>query len=1313
MLDIYLTVDDTDLVYNTTVLHGFPTPKKEPTRATILDSTYQLVVLEQVQIPLGSSQAQSHTLYTNKTQITWKLQFVCQQLPSLNITKLTPTLTRTRVLPMPQSYLKQVNNQEALVDAFRGYLVLNESLEEMYNSFECFAYNKLSCQVDYYRPLPNNQSMLLLRVAPDEFYNGTVDIVIRDYANDRNITLSYPPLFTKGTANTTNGDIKVYPYYVLNQNKAFKYGHLAAVINSSSEGDFFSVPSFNNDVYLGPLDNVRPVLGSPTTDTQTLVLSSITNDAGIILYQATKDTLINVMDILSDFTNSYSEIIKVDRFPVLDAARDWDPIRITTIFKEYPSRYSFVGANPEWQWMSPSLFWEYPFGLNGYNASAFVEISASFLFSKNGKTTSNSHYFLSSQTEIKEFQIQPSSMMNDTTPPSLTQSIIVEHFHGNKYLVTASIYEDASGFRQMVIHFDNGQSVRIDQSDQASGFNDLDGVYQKIITIDEVLYPISQSPVYSILLIDNAEQSLYIHSKGHDFDTVPLGHIRANVDYNVDDITMFYFETYVMNVSSSRMSNKLYFNTTRNNLDWRVGLVYGHPEENPDYLAYGYFDYLIQMFVVEFNVPARTYTKQLQYFVFFGLDDFETIKPLHWDNSFVPTGMKSLDCALLQLKFPMTSYVNITSTYGDEMPPLITDVKVVGPNPVVLTSLDQVIKVGWEITIEDQPNGFHSGTINVISNMDGLIRKYDIVANPTSNKYLIQFNVTGQFRNQTFSFGDVILRDNTNPITEPPKITNLKYSREYVDVGSLARDIEVLFEVLEPNGLSNDHDWPVVYITSSFEEIFPLSTTLISHDSGTGRYFFKATGVLPYGFGASAAMALISIYGLFGQSQLTVGYTAEELLSLNLRSRFYIVFNHTVPIIESYESTPTTVTVYGYNFGVGSLNTSGVIIGGHGNGSAGVVMNKTKHSSVMMVFDIAPMPNPTNLVIQVINGPYISNNITIPYLPSPPPTPTITCPGSPPCSGFGSCSPTKGCVCQSGHYSEDCSQSVVATIPELDDDKPTSNYVFEDIKADVNVLKLREMDQNGVQVDVFDLANWTLTNEFDKTHVYQHQAGNTSSMIQVTLKWYNSTEMIQFAGDNMSIDASTLKYTIDIDHYPFKSRLNTLQVVMGASISTSKIDGCSSKDLGYVNGNSSIYWMRLRVNKIIVYAHFLQVAMVDRRVYTISNVLLDDSLQTVDGHNSSTMIGINVPYFERSVTLDPNFNVLIDEGDDDTSTKTCSPHGSKGLSNIAIAGIVIGVVAMVAAVLAAALIWRRREKNKKMELDKMHRKMKDLTLHHN
>ncbi|GAM22061.1 hypothetical protein SAMD00019534_052360 [Acytostelium subglobosum LB1] len=936
--------------------------------------------------------------------------------------------------------------------------------------------------------------------------------------------------------------------------------------------------------------------------------------------------------------------------------------------------------------------------------------------------------------------------INDTDPPIILNMTIVP-ISQFKYLIIVEIIDDLSGFQYLALEYHNPtKHVVITSSDLVHG-NNKHGIYEKIVNNHENIL----TEFKWFLIKDNAGNTRDLPG----WDDYPfffnnrlqnVNMYSPTITITVNDITMFYFNYTHMDVSLSTLENELYFNTTKNDVNWKPEFTFGHIEENRLYTAFGYYDHVRQHYIVPFTVPARTFTTTLQYYI--------VAQP------------RRIDYSQLALDFPSNTTVEVVSSYGDELPPMITFIETYSGN-VVDVDVDETVTIGWRFMIEDRPNGFARGSFNVTSDVDYLVRHFDIsFINATYGTryfghYQILFNVTGAYRNQTFSFKDIILEDilgnkhnysslednrefnlvssTLTPLSRVmnstelsikiqtkstdvngPVLQNLDIRTKSVDVGSQDRRVHLEFIVSDDKGYSINH-LPTVYFTSDVFQITSLPTSIINQTGNT--ISFACDGQLPYGFGVGNGMVLVSIYGLMDTSQNLNGYSSTELAALGLESEIKITLTQTVPWIEDTLRSHGSVTVFGKNFGYNSTTEAVITL------STGEIrVSPTFQSGTMLIFNSLEIKPTNNFTIGIDKTPGgLSNVVPIIYIPpgNDKRDVFVPCPGagtSSTCSGNGICMPTLGCQCDPGWYGPDCGSNVIPIVPLVDPSQPSATYTINDgglnISAMISIVKLIEYDQSGlVSIMQYDLNNWTLTNSVGNVSNEYETIVKNGASIKVTTQWYfsNSTmpTTVYFAGDPNQVQQYTLKVSIMITDYPFRSRLNSLQLVMNASIdAVSDGQSCSLKQLVMDQSNSSVAWMRLRINNVNLYGQFIQKVIVDYRNAIARTVPLDSNSQATDGHSASTLIGINMPYFDMFAAIDPNFQVLIDSDGDKNNKmdydKCTNQSSSSGLSKMALIGIIIGCIVVAAAIATGVAMMLRKNYHEKMDNKRVQHRLREL-----
>ncbi|EGC31467.1 hypothetical protein DICPUDRAFT_9980, partial [Dictyostelium purpureum] len=235
----------------------------------------------------------------------------------------------------------------------------------------------------------------------------------------------------------------------------------------------------------------------------------------------------------------------------------------------------------------------------------------------------------------------------------------------------------------------------------------------------------------------------------------------------------------------------------------------------------------------------------------------------------------------------------------------------------------------------------------------------------------------------------------------------------------------------------------------------------------------------------------------------------------------------------------------------------------------------------------------------------------------------------------------------------------------------------------ISVVGIRELDIYSDQTNLYYFTEW----EYNYFSTIQKE-NKVVSNITVILEWYNIESTLNFANEIITINPSTIKYTIMISKYPFTSKLNSLQLVMKAMVESSDTSSCSGQQFGNLEIENSDY-LKLQIGNYSLKGRFIKKCIIDDGIIqTLSNTLLNsddikemDIYQTKQDHQYlQSFIGINIGQFSNNVVVDPDFSVLVD-----SYKPSC--NNNSNLSKTQIAGIVVGsVVLFIIIIISLALL---------------------------
>ncbi|KAM9960359.1 hypothetical protein ACTFIW_009493 [Dictyostelium discoideum] len=550
-----------------------------------------------------------------------------------------------------------------------------------------------------------------------------------------------------------------------------------------------------------------------------------------------------------------------------------------------------------------------------------------------------------------------------------------------------------------------------------------------------------------------------------------------------------------------------------------------------------------------------------------------------------------------------------------------------------------------------------------------------------------------------------IVSTHLNIVCNPPipidedyqPLVSFKHSFEnsIIDVGKLNNPIRFDFSIATPRTGIKDNQLPIVYIISEkLDKVECLSTLeLVDEIYGTTNY--TCTTSLPIGFGYPG-VSIFSIYGFINNVGYFFGYPTSTIAK-DFPSSYYVNINYLInqePIITSTDnifSTGGNLLIYGISLS----NTKQVsIYYSETNVQSTIVQDEIYGSSAVLINSISETSKPFK--IQIITTSGLKSNeywvtpiyFELPTTPVIPTNPPQKCSGSPECGGKsqGYCSPN-GCICFSPWIGTSCQSKVIVVPPPIvNPNEPSTNIITNSSKSEasslvgvISIVSLRELDHNNKVIKTFKFEKWNQTNLEKNRNIYstsikfQDNNSNFDCFINVETEWYETLRNITFADQLLVMNPSTLKYNINITAYPFQSKLNTLQLVIRAKLTQNDYndDICSNQEFGKTVADNSDF-IQLSVKDHSLYGRFVKRGIVDGRITSIDNVKLNDLDDESNYYTSDSFVGIVIPQYTNLIQLDPDFGLLVDSSQTDSTCKK-----STSLSKGAMIGIIVGCVGFV------------------------------------
>ncbi|KAN0027245.1 hypothetical protein ACTFIU_009935 [Dictyostelium citrinum] len=549
------------------------------------------------------------------------------------------------------------------------------------------------------------------------------------------------------------------------------------------------------------------------------------------------------------------------------------------------------------------------------------------------------------------------------------------------------------------------------------------------------------------------------------------------------------------------------------------------------------------------------------------------------------------------------------------------------------------------------------------------------------------------------------------------------------------------FQAIDNESGLKDKQYPIVYIeTVEFQQL-ECESSILSKTEKTANYTCSIN--LPVGFAYNSDI-LFSVYGFINNGGYYSGFSSDSLMNLNfIYSMTNIELIRKIEILRVGQITSLggKLWVIGKGF---NLNTQTVFVKYYGDSSftSRAKIQSTVYSNAMIINDIKPTDK--QFIIKVVDNqtnqksneltvyPIVSRFYTIPTTDSSSSSPTVTnkpqtCLGDPVCGGTnqGYCSST-GCICYQPWIGNDCnSQIVIIPQPSTNTSQPStelpiidssnnsaSKYLF---KSLISIVSLRELDFNSNEINLYRFDKWIYTpiNHVKSQYFTSIQSDPKSinpltTNFTVTLEWFNQTTIIQFANNNITMNPSSVKYTIEITEYKFINQLNSLQLIMSALFETSNEDTCSLKEFGDTSNGDNSNFFKIQIDNHSLYGRFIKRAIIDSKVSSIENQLLDSEMKSIQTSSTSqSFIGITIPNYKQSIVIDPDFSVLIDSKSiSNEGNSVCASSYKSKLSSAQLAGIIIGSVGFLVVVIISIVYAIMKKKKDQMLENNIQNKLK-------
>ncbi|KYQ91163.1 hypothetical protein DLAC_11708 [Tieghemostelium lacteum] len=933
----------------------------------------------------------------------------------------------------------------------------------------------------------------------------------------------------------------------------------------------------------------------------------------------------------------------------------------------------------------PILF-DYPYNIISGNSSSLT--TTSILYNNGFK----------SDIKIFSTMLYTSGSTIDSAAPTL-KNVQLIGIGQMKVLVRVTASDQISGIFKIVIN----EVFELSTNDLASG-SVLDGTFEKIMDLTKYLNSLDLYIIKVYDFVGNIDSSAAFnidYNCSFPYISYSLAGSASSKSILKPKITGFKFSNKNVQVSSTAVSNSLFINFTNADPSVLVALRVFDGTKNE---FWGGWDKGAKMYKIDFVIQPRPAP---------GFMDFAITYP-RWVYYSHELDYYSFSDQKL--------YIN--SQITDRMPPLISQ----------LYSYISGGNVTWVIAVEEQHNGLKNASFVIVGTVDvkPYVFTYTFDSFPVTQMFLLEIPQPFECITQTYRLTEISLTDSaglksyyqnnqldvTSPVpvspllkvfsnytqlgiqltcsgssdVTPPHVTGytvISPVGPIINLASTTREFVINFAVTDSqNNLSKRHLPYCILYGTIFDQLMVESTVVPINYTNQANYtcYFN----LPVGYGYYGAEKYSLVFTIHGYSDIIGNIGGSSYLTLTSIGNPRVAVEYNLnPIIESH--SPMTLegghlTLYGRNFVFG--NYVSVIVSYPLKSQE---LAPSFQSGIVLAVPIDPYQSLYNVTVLVDNK--TSNTIQIQIGQTP--TSTIIpvkCAGVPECGGpsNGECT-SNGCVCKSPWIGNDCQSQVVTIDPTINTTNPETGNNYNttlpngrevQLKTLISIQSLRQLKATGEEVVNHPLYTWIYSNTTSQLNdsniqefTYQTNItnGNLITNVSVIVQYYKNQQTIDFANQKINILPSSMKYRIEISPYYFNSSINTLQLVMSAGILSNNdhSSSCSYQESGTTIDNED--YIKLQIDEHSLYAKFIKIGLVDYRVQSIRNELIQIN-NTQSTVSSNQLIGIHIPHFDMNVVLDPDFSLLVDTRPaSDKDNALCESNESKGLTKAQLAGIIVGV----------------------------------------
>ncbi|EGC38159.1 hypothetical protein DICPUDRAFT_76235 [Dictyostelium purpureum] len=997
---------------------------------------------------------------------------------------------------------------------------------------------------------------------------------------------------------------------------------------------------------------------------------------------------------------------------------------------DYPDGVRVVRINVSLEYLGPLVFtgdlmggiqryYPYPFGVISTSQNV-VDYSVAFI---TPPSSYNSWWIVNLQYSADTTKTLYNISSSDVPPisivlPKLTLLDYKDNGDTFSLLIGA---QHSSGISSISVNLCTRSCINIINPSHLVQGTIFNGVYRYTLLKNRVGLQYTKADIF-VKSRDGNSKSYKLYDVYNDsFDYVkPLPFFEGAL--TPETIKRIYFEKNNVDVTNNQVDNTMYIETTKRFDNFvfgfhpnymlavkpvgTAGAYFFRDESDPQYTSI--WNGNLNRYEIRFKIPKSI----------FGPVPY-IITPLQLDNTFFYNYLQN----------GIESELRIISKDPNILPPIIETIDV---SPAILSPpvAQETTTLYFLLTLSESSNGFSYGIVNINSDYDPMGR--NITFTGPGDILNCSFQISYYDRPQTYKIGYIWLNDTqghiseypsktkVNPLmkhmdtlntktikvgdvgysydTTPPKIESFKV--DTLNLNDSNRTVSFTIMAIDPqsgiytSGLSS-RLLPVVYLSSSNFTVIS-SVAQVEHVFPNGSTIYKTSITISYGFGYPEGI-LISIFGLTDNNLNTKGYQFDDLAKLEAPYRL----NSSIyegPFISNSQYSNGLLTLNGFRFG---LSKTKLIVYYQYDNLVDTIVDYVSSDDRKIVTDkIKDSVYENYITIKIItNDGLESNSLTVKIGNPQSTTPPVnqTCPGNPVCGGpeKGVCQNNFVCNCIEPYNGIDCTSMNTGSVGEVNPTNPNVNFTYVDdnnkFKSLIIIYSLTEIDIYGTPVETYIFSNWSYLEldsnnyQFNTTFKSMDNAGEAiDTHLLVTITKFDKRTTVLFANQTLTMEPSTIKYSMALDQYNFKNQLNTLKLLIYTSLEASKTDDiCSSIQFGDNSIDSN--YAKVKVGNLYLYGRFIKRGIIDGIVQQISHGI---DIQNSTSSKSQTFISINLPNYRRYISIDPDFSVLIDNTNSNDPNSICA---SKSLTKAQLVGIIVGGAMFIVAILiiGSIVLFRR------------------------